>query len=182
MLAATHDSCADSAAESGCTDIVLSREGHDLLRDHGFEALDAELGGRRYCVVPSTEISEHLERLPSAPALLPRIISGFHNDGRYILLLEIAPDLSWFAGHFPGQPVLPGIIQLHLANVIACALFGLDGPPIHIKRLKFSNIIVPPRVVELVLEQPGPSDVQFRVHGAGKQNSQGHLVYGNPGS
>lgn len=181
MLAETHDGCSDPAAGRECVDVVLSREGHNMLRDRGFEALDRELEGRRYCVVPSTEISEHLDRLPAAPGQLPRVLSGFGDDGGYVMLLDIAPDLTWFAGHFPGQPVLPGVIQLHWANVIACALFGLEGPPAHIKRLKFSNVVVPPCVVELVLERPGPCDVQFRVHGGGLQNSQGRLEFERAG-
>lgn len=182
MLTATYDSCSNAAADSACVDIVLSKEGHDLVRDGGIEALDTELRGRPCCIVPSADFAKQLARLPSASGQMPRILSGFGGDDRFSLLLEVSSELSWFEGHFPGQPVLPGIIQLHWANVIATALFELDGLPHHIKRLKFSNVIVPPRIVELVLERPAANEVQFRIHGAGLQNSQGRLVFGASGS
>jgi hypothetical protein len=72
------------------------------------------------------------------------------------------------------------VIQLHWAAEVAAILFGLEGPPQHIKRLKFSNVIVPPRTVRLHLEQHGDREVQFRVESDGQQNAQGRLAYRGP--
>ncbi|MDJ0905747.1 MAG: hypothetical protein QNI96_06990 [Woeseiaceae bacterium] len=111
----------------------------------------------------------------------PRIIAIDENDSQVTLRLDVSPELSWFEGHFPGEPVLPGIIQLHWAAEVASILFGLEGPPQHVKRLKFSNIIVPPRVIELTLARHGARDVQFQIEGEDLQHSQGRLVFPEPG-
>ncbi len=107
----------------------------------------------------------------------PRIV-GIDADGDEVTLsFEVTPELAWFEGHFPGEPVLPGIIQVHWAAEVASILFGLAGPPQHIKRLKFSNVIVPPRTVELVVVKHGNSEVQFTMRSADQQHAQGRLVF-----
>lgn len=129
-----------------------------------------------------------LKRFIRDPALLSAQITGdfprvaaIEEDGDAVTLrLEVAPDLSWFEGHFPGEPVLAGIIQTHWAAEAAAILFGLEGPPQRIKRLKFSNMIVPPRIVELGLVRHGEQEVQFRIQGEGLQHSQGRLVFSGP--
>lgn len=129
-----------------------------------------------------------LKRFVREPALLARQVTGDFpaviaiaaGEREVAVELDITTGLAWFRGHFPGHPVLPGIIQLHWAAEAAAVLFGLEGPPRQIKRLKFSNVIVPPRIVELHLEMHGDREVQFRVQGEGRQNSQGRLVYAGP--
>ncbi len=111
----------------------------------------------------------------------PRIVAIDEHDGQVAVRLEVSPELSWFQGHFPGEPVLPGIVQVHWAAEVASILFDLEGPPQHIKRLKFSNVIVPPRVIELTLASHGERDVQFQIQGEGLQHSQGRLVFPEPG-
>lgn len=129
-----------------------------------------------------------LKRFVREPALLteqvtgdfPAVISIEAGQHEVAIALDITTGLAWFRGHFPGQPVLPGVVQLHWAAEVAAILFGHEGPPRQVKRLKFSNVIVPPRIVELHLEQHGDREVQFRVHGDGRHNSQGRLVYPGP--
>ena len=129
-----------------------------------------------------------LKRFVREPQLLaeqvsgdfPPVVSATVRDEQVVLELEVTADLAWFRGHFPDQPVLPGIIQVHWATEVAAILFSLEGPPQHIKRLKFSNIIVPPRVIELSLKRHGDREVQFHVQSDGLQNSQGRLVFAEP--
>ena len=118
-----------------------------------------------------------LKRFIRDPAQLSEQIDGdfpgivaIDADGDQVTLrLEVTPNLSWFRGHFPGEPVLAGIIQAHWAVQASAILFSLDGPPQHIKRLKFSNIIVPPRTIELTLTRHGECEVQFQIQGEGGQ-------------
>ena len=111
----------------------------------------------------------------------PRILAIHADSDAVTLQLDVTPDLSWFRGHFPGEPVLAGIIQTHWAVQAASVLFGLDGPPQHIKRLKFSNVIVPPRIVELMVARHGQREVQFRIQGEALQHSQGRLIFPESG-
>lgn len=61
-----------------------------------------------------------------------------------ILANAIAPDKSpWFSGHFPGEPILPGIAQL---GMVFDAIKQASGKKIKIsgvKRVKFKRIIKP---------------------------------------
>ena len=117
------------------------------------------------------------DELPAASEIFPRILSCSEAENQTVLQLDVSPKLAWFRGHFPGQPILPGVVQLHWAAIVASRLFGYDCPPQRIKRLKFSNVIIPPCVVELLLERYGLHEVQFRVRGESEQHSQGRLVF-----
>ncbi len=123
------------------------------------------------------DLGTRLVRLPDPNHSFPRILSVADDPPGIRLCLDIPEDLSWFRGHFPDQPVLPGIIQLHWATIISCALFGFGAPPDQIKRLKFKKVVVPPRVLELVVSRHGQQEVQFEFCSLGEQNSQGKLVF-----
>lgn len=107
------------------------------------------------------------------PTLKSRIEDG--NTRRFEF--DIAEDLVWFRGHFPGFPVLPGVVQLRWAVELAQENFGFKSGPHEVMRLKFKSIIVPPITVELTLTQLGPGQAQFGYTGQGQEYSQGKLIF-----
>ena len=94
--------------------------------------------------------------------------------------LDIEPDLNWFRGHFPGHPVLPGIVQLHWAVAIAIAYFGIRDVPDQVLRLKFKSIVVPPCTVNLAIVRSTPTDIRFEYTGNEQQYSEGQLRFNGP--
>jgi 3-hydroxymyristoyl/3-hydroxydecanoyl-(acyl carrier protein) dehydratase len=92
------------------------------------------------------------------------------------IVFDITPELFWFRGHFPGNPVLPGIVQLHWATAIAKDHFGFTDNPLVIKRLKFKRLVTPPCHLSLTIEQHGNNEVQFNYRTGSDENSQGRLV------
>lgn len=72
-------------------------------------------------------------------------------DGARLELL-VPSGLVYFRGHFPGRPVLPGVVQLHWAVLLANRYLGKTGLFKGIRALKFQRIIVPDQSVELRLE------------------------------
>ena len=108
---------------------------------------------------------------------LPRILSRSDDVPYHRLLLEISPELSWFQGHFPGNPVLPGVVQLHWAIIISLSQFGFRDAPTEIKRLKFKSVVTPPRTLELALSRPTENEVQFEYSSLGQQHSLGRLIF-----
>lgn len=56
-----------------------------------------------------------------------------------------------FDGHFPGQPVLPAIIQLAAVRYIAECSLGQPLVPTNYERTKFRGIIQPDEEIEITL-------------------------------
>ena len=107
----------------------------------------------------------------------PKLISRVDDGSKRRFELDITEDLDWFQGHFPGFPVLPGVVQLRWAVDLSQENFGFEVGPHEVIRLKFKSIIVPPVAVELTLSQTGPTQVQFGYAGQGQEYSQGRLMF-----
>ncbi len=118
-----------------------------------------------------------LERLSTAEEGFPRTLSINADGPRTRILLEASPSLCWFRGHFPKQPVLPGIVQLHWAILVGRALYGFESVPREIKRLKFKKVIIPPRKLELVVSRKREHEMLFSFSSQGDVNSEGHLSF-----
>ena len=123
-----------------------------------------------------------LKRLQGIYDGFPDVVSVTAGDDEIRIVLDVVPELCWFEGHFPGQPVLPGIVQTHWAILVSRTLFGFDEAPPDIKRLKFKNVIVPPRTVTLALVRHGDDQVQFRFSSPDEDNSEGRIVFARPAS
>jgi 3-hydroxymyristoyl/3-hydroxydecanoyl-(acyl carrier protein) dehydratase len=83
----------------------------------------------------------------------------------HTLSLSIAPDHPTFAGHFPGQPLLPGVCLL--AEVLEAALGNPElaqqlGAAPRISAVKFLAPVRPGAQLTLQLE-PGPRGLRFAV-------------------
>jgi len=107
----------------------------------------------------------------------PPVALWLKEQDRLRFLLHIRTDAPCFEGHFPGNPILPGIIQLHWAVLLARHCLGLEEPPRELRRIKFQGILVPPRLVELRLNPAGERNVEFQVLGKSEAHSSGLLVF-----
>ncbi|KAB2840154.1 MAG: AMP-binding protein, partial [Burkholderiales bacterium] len=45
----------------------------------------------------------------------PEVMARRREGETLVLQLRVAPELDFFAGHFPSQPILPGVMQVHWA-------------------------------------------------------------------
>lgn len=89
----------------------------------------------------------------------------------------IPADLSWFNGHFPEQPVLPGVVQVNWASQVAqrvfdCAEFrGVNS-------LKFTTMILPNTQVTLYLTaNPEKHSIKFSYKSDETLFSSGTLIF-----
>lgn len=109
----------------------------------------------------------------------PRILAVKQSPDSITARLSVDPDLKCFNGHFPSEPVLPGIIQTHWAVQIARAAFDFSLQPQRIKRLKFKQVVVPPQQLDLVLSREKHDEVQFAFTSTIGKHSEGRLVFIN---
>ena len=82
-----------------------------------------------------------------------------------VVEVQVAPDHPAFAGHFPGQPLLPGVTLL--AEVLEAALdqpdcAALIGPTPRLGAVKFLAPVRPGSTLRVQLD-PGPRGVRFEV-------------------
>ncbi len=69
-------------------------------------------------------------------------------------------------GHFPGQPILPGLAQVHWAWSLASRYFPLPSAAQSLLQLKFSRVIRPGDELELHFDSaPGSLAFRYLLHG-----------------
>ena len=66
--------------------------------------------------------------------------------------LSIPADLDYLRGHFPGVPVVAGVVQIKWALELARSRLGVVGELAGIEQLKFHKVMTPGAAVTLVLE------------------------------
>lgn len=89
--------------------------------------------------------------------------------------LPVAADHPSFAGHFPGHPILPGVVLL--AEVMAAVATGADGPASRwsIASAKFLAPVAPGTALTLVRED-APGGVRFEVRAGERVVAAGLLA------
>ena len=97
------------------------------------------------------------------------------------LRLDVDARLPAFDGHFPGHPVLPGVVQLDWAERFGRELFaGLQPQLLGVEQLKFQQIIIPGQQLELQLEAAADgSAMRFTLAGARGVHASGRLKFGS---
>ena len=63
--------------------------------------------------------------------------------------ITLAPDAPYFAGHFPGRPILPGVIELALMAQTAARVSGRDDPLHTIPFARLRHVVAPGDRLEL---------------------------------
>jgi 3-hydroxymyristoyl/3-hydroxydecanoyl-(acyl carrier protein) dehydratase len=98
------------------------------------------------------------------------------------VVLDIAPDLPPFDGHFPGTPILPAVAQIDWAIRIARDSFELPAHFRGLRGLKFLHIVQPSTALtlELIRSQDGRS-VSFSYVRAGTICSTGRMDFADHG-
>lgn len=111
-----------------------------------------------------------------ADASTPTLLDQRQEGEAVTLRLRLDPELVWFAGHFPGAPLLPGVAQLHLAIGYACAQWAIEERFSGLDMLKFQRPLRPGNEVELQLSWQAESrKLQFCYRLDGETASSGRV-------
>ena len=108
--------------------------------------------------------------------MLPQWRTVEHSAAAWCGEAHITGDLAVLDGHFPNEPIVPGVAQLYWADKLAHRAFPGRGPTVEVVRLKFMRVIVPGTVLRLHLESRAGSRVQFRYTSEDGAHSSGCLV------
>lgn len=91
----------------------------------------------------------------------------------------IPQDLKWFEGHYPEQPVLPGVVQVNWASELAQALFSTDTTHEFkgINSLKFNTMILPNTTLSLNLKNnTATGSISFNYSNESDRFSSGKII------
>ncbi len=85
--------------------------------------------------------------------------------GEWYTEVHLPPESSWFPGHFPGDPILPGIAQLGMVYEAACKALDERFRVVGFSRIKFKKMIRPGDCLKItVLPQKNrPGLYAFRI-------------------
>ncbi len=88
------------------------------------------------------------------------------------------------AGHFPGNPVVPGVVLLDHVLDAAQRNFGLRAGALRLPQVKFLQPLLPQQAAEIVLQQSatgaGDTRISFRIERAGALLASGDLIAESP--
>jgi 3-hydroxyacyl-[acyl-carrier-protein] dehydratase len=108
-------------------------------------------------------------------------IRAVHRDAKLEQItidLYLPPSLVHFSGHFPGLPLLPGVIQIDWAMRYACEYLNVSGKFSMMENIKFQAILLPDACVELTLIwDAAKKRIEFSYASGEQKYSSGRLVF-----
>jgi 3-hydroxymyristoyl/3-hydroxydecanoyl-(acyl carrier protein) dehydratase len=110
--------------------------------------------------------------LESQWSLLKEIKVSNHN---YIeAIADVPVDSPWFSGHFPGEPILPGIALVYMAEqaIIQDALAKGEQVQLHtLKRVRFTQPVRPGETLSLnIIGEEAGEEILFSFKITNKEN------------
>lgn len=109
--------------------------------------------------------------------LFPDILSAELQGNSLNLQLFVPADLYYFSGHFPNQPVLAGVVQLHWVVGFCLQYFPELKHVLSVEVLKFQVMVKPDSQLELCIEQNKAGVVLFSYSQQQQKVASGRLKW-----
>jgi 3-hydroxymyristoyl/3-hydroxydecanoyl-(acyl carrier protein) dehydratase len=126
------------------------------------------------------KIDQHIlkELLDPDNQKLPQVQSAYATPSNVELALKVPEDLIYFADHFPGYPILPGVVQIAWVEHFSTLFFAITQPFLRMEVIKFVKIIQPGDELKLTLKwNISPDKLQFNFRSELGVHSSGRLIY-----
>lgn len=109
------------------------------------------------------------------------VLAELHHKEASHYDLRVPRGLVHFAGHFPGLPILPGVVQIEWAFELACARIDGVRRMASLDRLKFMAPVPPGAILRLALEHDAERRrVRFSFRLGAREAASGVIVYREP--
>ena len=99
------------------------------------------------------------------------------NDNVVEERFRLTGEESFLQGHFPGFPIMPGVVQLGFACRCARKMLGRDAAPKCVKKMKFSALIRPGEDVLMRVERRGDGEFAYEFRKGDEVCSSGLLLF-----
>jgi acyl-CoA synthetase (AMP-forming)/AMP-acid ligase II/3-hydroxymyristoyl/3-hydroxydecanoyl-(acyl carrier protein) dehydratase len=175
--------------------VVLSAEGWQVLAHIGKRALNERLRmalldhvervalPRRWRYVRALPFNAQGKATQAALAALfrPTVPAAqwvLREASSAVVQLDVSDELAVFDGHFPGQPILPGVAQVDWAIGLARECFALPPRFHRLDALKFQQPVRPGALLELSLQwQADGCVLGFRYSSVHGVHASGRIVF-----
>lgn len=94
-----------------------------------------------------------------------------------VLPLPIAADHPAYAGHFPGQPILPGVVLLDAALYALAGVLGMPAASGQIKSAKFLSPVLPGEALTLHYTASTADGFRFDIRGTARTVASGAVAF-----
>ncbi len=91
------------------------------------------------------------------------------------IALPIAADHPAFAGHFPGAPIVPGVVLLDLALQAIGSAVGADLAACRISSVKFLSPVGPGEPIGVQYELQASGAIRFDIVSAARKIASGSI-------
>jgi len=97
----------------------------------------------------------------------------------FLVRIRINPDHEIFRGHFPGNPVVPGVCQVQMIRETLELITGYQGLLLDADNIKFLSMIVPDEkaVLELDLKTTGSDPARTGITATIRTPESTHLKF-----
>lgn len=181
------------------TVIILTDKGNDLLQQQGraqlikqlrsslMESLETVVLPKKWLFMSSFPLTTQgkLDRdlisqlLNLNTTRFPQVLFCDLQTNSINLQLRVPLELDYFAGHFPEQPILPGVTQLAWVEHLGKIFFSIVNPFLRMEVIKFKKIIRPGDIIQLKLSwNAGNEKLYFEMDSVNNSHSSGRIVYG----
>ncbi|SEJ54002.1 3-hydroxyacyl-[acyl-carrier-protein] dehydratase [Dyadobacter sp. SG02] len=95
-----------------------------------------------------------------------------HTPNQITCTLQIDAAHAVFEGHFPGSPVLPGVVQLEMVKAVLSSALGKAFALKEMSTCKFLEVLNPTETPELTIHIQYKGDELLDVNASGKHSEK----------
>ena len=179
--------------------LVLTETGNTFLQQQGraelikalrkqlMQGFESVVLPRKWLFIQSLPLTEQgkvnrellLQLLSQDTKRSPQILLCEYQDDAVDLQLRVPRSLVYFSGHFPEQPILPGVTQLAWVEQFGKIFFNITLPFLRMEVIKFKKIIRPDDIIQMKLNWKADSNkLYFELRSVSDSHSSGRMVYG----